>query len=150
MNLLMKLKADLLELSKKQCASVKNQNLVPEDLHLYYALHEYNQICGKIRKIVDDRLKVGVTWDQVSALHIRVTGTQGRYDRAAKKVERFEKALQQKPSDEVVLKNLESANKSLKRALEELTLMDDLSAKVAAYKNPKEVENNEKDPRYEK
>ena len=150
MKLLIKLKDELLQMTRKQCGSVKNQNLVPEHLHLYYAIYEYDQICGKLRKLVDERLKAGVTWEQISALHTRVTGAQGRYDRAAKKVDRFEKSLQQKPSDEAVLKNLESAKVSLERATEELTLMDDLSAKVAAYENPKKVENNEKDPRYEK
>ena len=78
-----------------------------------------------------------MTWDQISALHNRVTGAQGRYDRAAKKVAQQEKALKESSDDESLKVKLESSRKSLGRAEEELKLMNDLSARVAVYKKPK-------------
>jgi len=72
MKLLIKLKDGLLKMTQKQCSSVKNQNLVPEDLYLYYAFYEHGQIVGKMKKLMEERLKAGVTWEQISALHIRV------------------------------------------------------------------------------
>lgn len=142
MNPLEKLRDELLKKSHEECSAVKNQNLVPNELYIYYAFYEHDQLRSKLMKLINDRLKDGVSWDQISALNARVTGGQGRYERSQKKVERLQKTFEEAPDDKSIQAKLKSAKEKLVKADEELKLMDDLSAKVAAYKKSQQGGNH--------
>jgi len=140
--MLNQLKSDLIIQAKKQCDDVSDQSLVPEDLALYYALFEFDQVQNKLRKLIQDRISKGVNWDQIAALYNRVTAAKGRYDRAKRKVEKCKQVLADHPDDKVIQDKLSKAEEKQSKAGDELKMMNNLSEKVAAFKKSQQGGNH--------
>jgi len=125
-----KLYKELLDMSRKECDSVPDQDLVPKSIHIYYTYYEYYQVATKIQKLVNDRINAQVTWEQISALYVRMTSAEGRFNNAKKKVESLELKKIENPDDPKITEKLKLAKGKLSRAEEELKIMNFIRAQV--------------------
>ena len=126
------LEKQLLKLAEGSRASALDPEMVPKKLHLFYVASEVVKLEESFQKMIDARLKAGVSWDQMSHFYGRYTGAKTRFEKAQKRALKAKATFDGSPEDTALKKKLDSASVTFTKAKDELLLMQKLKQKVAS------------------